>query len=530
MRRRAEFGIIALAAAFFLMFTAVGLNYFRLSQGGAAVGAGSSQALVELSAGESQGTIFDRELRPLTNASVRYRAAVVPGILEEDLSAYVLDKEELRQRLAEGEPFVIDCVKGALESDAVTVFEIPERYTGEETAPHVIGYLSQGKGVSGLEFAYDRLLREGALDNRVIYSADGFGQVLAGDGKSVSRSSKARTGVVTTLDRDLQQICHEEGLAMEKGAVVLSEVGTGDILALCSFPEFSRDDIASALTDWDSPLINRALYSYSVGSAFKLVTACEALSEGAGGFISTCTGSADISGQIFSCHRSDGHGQQDLSQAMTNSCNTYFIELSRILDTAKLRDLSFSLGFGRETHLCSGMTGSAGVLPTVEELMIPAELANFSFGQGRLTATPLQVNQLTGAIAGNGELALLRLIRGITLDGESVANEKAPQRSAVIDPEVAEELRLLMIHAVSDNESSNARSDIVTVGAKTSTAQTGRFSEEGEELCNAWITGFFPAYSPRYVLTVLVEDGGYGNDAAAPIFRRIAERTAELKG
>ncbi|HOR22406.1 MAG TPA: penicillin-binding transpeptidase domain-containing protein, partial [Ruminococcus sp.] len=62
----------------------------------------------------------------------------------------------------------------------------------------------------------------------------------------------------------------------------------------------------------------------------------------------------------------------------------------------------------------------------------------------------------------------------------------------------------------------------------TSTAQTGRFDENGEELCNAWITGFFPAYSPRYVLTVLVEDGGYGNDSAAPIFRRIAERISGL--
>lgn len=528
MRKRAEFGVLALAAVFFLMFTVIGLNYYRLSQGGGALPAQTSQAVVEISAGETQGTIFDREMRPLTNSSVRYRAVIAPSLLKEDMSSSVQDREELRRRLIEGKPFVIDCKEGTPESDAVTVFQIPERYPKEETAPHVIGYLSEEKGVSGLEFAYDRLLREGDTSNTVTYSADGFGQILAGDGKSVHRSSKAQTGVVTTLDKELQQICHEEGLAIGKGAIVLSEVGTGDILALCSFPEFRRDDIAAALSDDDSPLIHRALYAYSVGSAFKLVTACEALSEGAGGFVSSCTGSADISGQIFSCHRSDGHGQQDLSQAMINSCNTYFIELSRLLDTVKLRELAFSLGFGRETHLCSGMTGSAGVLPTVEQLMIPAELANFSFGQGKLTATPLQVNQLTAAIAGNGQLTLLRLIRGITLDGKSVANEKSPQRSQVIDPDIAEELRQLMIHAVSDNDSSNARSDLITVGAKTSTAQTGRFDENGEELCNAWITGFFPAYSPRYVLTVLVEDGGYGNDSAAPIFRRIAERISGL--
>ena len=80
-----------------------------------------------------------------------------------------------------------------------------------------------------------------------------------------------------------------------------------------------------------------------------------------------------------------------------------------------------------------------------------------------------------------------------------------------------------MVSAVRDNKNSNSRSKKVSVGAKTSTAQTGRFDEKGEELCNAWITGFFPSRKPRYAVTVLVEDGGYGNDAAAPVFAEIAD-------
>ena len=264
---------------------------------------------------------------------------------------------------------------------------------------------------------------------------------------------------------------------------------------MASFPEYSYDDIDKALNDERSPLINRVLYSYSVGSIFKLVTACEGIKEGKSGYRYRCTGDIGIDGQHFNCHKYDGHGVLDMTQAMTESCNTYFISLSRRFDIGNFRSLAARFGFGKENFLCSGIVGSAGVLPTEEELSVPAELANFSFGQGKLTATPLQVTQLACAIANDGEMPVLRLIKGITVDGTTVENEKPCQMSRVN----------------------------TTAGAKTSTAQTGRYDENGNEYCNGWITGFFPAYKPKYVLTVLVEDGGYGNDAAAPVFREIAD-------
>ncbi|MDE6798431.1 MAG: hypothetical protein K2J36_10555, partial [Ruminococcus sp.] len=234
-------------------------------------------------------------------------------------------------------------------------------------------------------------------------------------------------------------------------------------------------------------------------------------------------------GKIFNCHKTDGHGMQNLSEAITNSCTTYFINLSRILNVKKFRELAYNLGFGREIHLCSGMTASGGVLPTVEDLMIPAELANFSFGQGKLSATPLQITQLTCAIANNGKMPVLKLIKGMTPDGKDVLNEKNPQHSEVLERSVAKQLREMMISAVADNENSNARTVYTTVGAKTSTAHNGRTDKNGEELCHAWITGFFPADKPQYAVTVLVEDGGYGNDVSAPVFREIADRVSQEK-
>ncbi|MDE5862568.1 MAG: hypothetical protein K2H28_10310, partial [Ruminococcus sp.] len=99
----------------------------------------------------------------------------------------------------------------------------------------------------------------------------------------------------------------------------------------------------------------------------------------------------------------------------------------------------------------------------------------------------------------------------------------------VLERSVAKQLREMMISAVADNENSNARTSYTTVGAKTSTAQTGRTDKNGEELCHAWITGFFPADKPQYAVTVLVEDGGYGNDVSAPVFREIADRVSQEK-
>ncbi|MDE5569796.1 MAG: penicillin-binding protein 2 [Ruminococcus sp.] len=523
MRRKGEHRIIFIVSAFFLMFFGLSLNYFRLSYERKYVTTAMENAFVTINAGDSQGTIYDRNFTPLTNSSSKIVAIAVPSAVDYDeLYSLAVDKEKFSDDYSENLPFAFECSKKGTDSTGVTFFEIPKRY-GENTAPHVIGYLSEGEGASGIEYAYEMLLRSGNTENSVTYSTDGFGHILIGEGKSVTRSTKHQTGVVTTLDSKIQKICETAGKDIDKGAIVVSDVKTGEILALASFPEYDIQNIAPALTDERSPMINRALYSYSVGSIFKLVTACAGMNSDFSGYVYDCTGSCDVFGQNFSCHKKDGHGVQTLTQAMTNSCNPYFISMSSCLDIPKFRSLAYSFGFGREIFLCAGMISSAGVLPTVDELLVPAELANFSFGQGKLTATPLQINQMTCAIANGGELIMLRLIRGVTVDGETVGNEKSLQKSRIMTSDEAKELRKLMISAVYDNENSNSAARYVRTAAKTSTAQTGRFDENGEELCNAWVTGFYPASSPRYAITVLVEDGGYGNDSAAPIFSRIVD-------
>lgn len=126
-------------------------------------------------------------------------------------------------------------------------------------------------------------------------------------------------------------------------------------------------------------------------------------------------------------------------------------------------------------------------------------------------------------------MPVLRLIKGLTSNGINVENEKSPQYSYSIGEETADALKEMMTAAVTENENSNARPLYVSAGAKTSTAQTGQYNEKGDEICNAWITGFFPSENPEYAVTVLIEDGGYGNDSAAPIFKEIADCIIKMK-
>jgi len=530
MKKRAESGIIILGVVFALIFIVIIGNYFTIAADSKYAAAAAEQSKLTIKTENIEGNIYDRNMNLMVNSKKYHIAVAVPQAIDaEETAKFAEDKADFYKKFEKGAPFLFKCSEFTKESDGLTVFEVPMRYAENQVAQHVIGYTSGGEGVAGIEYAYDNILRECSGENSVTYTSDGFGRILIGEGKDVVRSGEINSGVVTTIDSRIQRVCEAAGRKIDKGAVIVTEVKTGDILALASFPDYSVFDLDNAVSDEDSPMINRALYSYSVGSVFKLVTACQGINEGYEGYMYNCTGSIDINGQIFRCHNLNGHGLQSMKEAMVNSCNTYFISLSSLLSVPDFRDTAFNLGFGREIHLCSGMTASGGVLPEEKELLIPAELANFSFGQGKLTAAPLQISQLTCAIANNGKMPALRIIKGVTSDGKSAENEKDPQYSFAMEPETANKLKKMMIAAVTDNENSNARPFYVSAAAKTSTAQNGHIDDDGNELYNAWITGFFPAYRPKYAITVLVEDGGFGNDYAAPVFREIADKITKLE-
>ena len=298
----------------------------------------------------------------------------------------------------------------------------------------------------------------------------------------------------------------------------------GDILACASVPVYNPDDLAASLDDPGSPFLNRALCAYNVGSVFKLAVAATALEcRPNAEYCSECEGSTEVYGQRFRCHAIAGHGLLDLRGAMTVSCNPYFISLTQLLPAADLHQTARLLGFGQPIQLAQGLTADAGRLQTAEELGVPAEKANFSFGQGKLLATPLHIAAMTACIANGGYWTVPRLVAGETPDGKTVTHEQEPYSRRVLKPETAARLREIMTAVLADPDHSNGAPSNVTAGGKTSTAQTGQFAPDGTEYCHAWMTGFFPADAPKYTVTVFVENGGSGNSTAAPVFRRIIE-------
>ncbi len=473
------------------------------------------------------GTIYDRNGEPVVNRTWEY-TAVVSGSSEsaEAILPYVTDRTAFYEKLSSGHPFICDVSADAYEDGVPLVFRVPVRYDETQPAQHIIGYTQDGKGVCGLEADFDEILRRDIGQTSVTFEVDGTGSVLSGETAVVRHAPAPVHGVVTTLDMDIQLICEQAAKSLGKGCIVVMDADSGDILGMVSVPSYSLEDMGSALESEDSPLINRALYPYPVGSIFKLVTSAAAIEASQQDFICTCKGSTKIGSQIFRCHNAKGHGRLTLETALIHSCNPYFIELGLRLSPLALFEKAAELGFGRGTALSDGINASSGYLPTVQELSLPAERGNFSFGQGRLTATPVQIARLTCIIANGGYMPEVRLVIGKTENGDAVSGGRSVKGEQVLDSETSDKLRLMMIGAVYGSSSFKGRPDGISAGAKTSTAQTGRYDENGTEYCHGWITGFFPANDPEYVVTVLAEDGGYGNEAAAPVFKEIAEGIA----
>lgn len=478
----------------------------------------------------TNANLYDANFHLLVNDTMQHIAVINPT--PEAVTAvlpHVLDKTAFYENLQYGTPFSCAVNTSELDCEDITIFDVPLRNTEPQLAQHLIGYTRDGEGVTGLEADYNTFLRSISAQSSVTFTVSGRGSVLAGE-KTIIRTGETITaGVVTTLHKDVQQICETVGeeLELKKGCIIVMNAQTGEILALCSFPSYTVSTLAEALESPDSPLINRALYAYPVGSIFKLIPAACALSQNLSNFQYNCTGSISIYDQIFHCHDRNGHGLQDLQAAMIHSCNPYFIALSQRLSAAKLYQTAKSLGFGVSLPLSDSIIADSGILPDLQDLQIPAEKANFCFGQGMLTASPLQIARMTCAIANGGNLPQAKLIRGISQDGVSLEQETPSVSTPALSEKIAATLQDLMIAAAYGNDTFQGIPDSVSVGAKTSTAQTGRYDENGVEYCHGWITGFFPASDPRYVVTVLAEDGGYGNDAAAPVFRTVIEQIVQ---
>ncbi len=501
--------------------------------------AASNQQSYKLKISDVRGTIYDCRNIPLVNSHKKLIAAVIPSVESLSILTPIVPeskKEDLYKKCSGNIPFTIE-VEKKVESPGVKVFEVPVRYYGVTLAAHVIGYISgDKKGVSGIEKAYDEYLSGKNQSISVKYDIDASGKNLPGGENNIieDKSYCISKGIVLNIDSRIQAIVEEcANKYMNRGAVLITEVPDCQIRASASLPSFLPQDVSSYLQDKDSPLLNRTLCSFNLGSIFKLVTSAASLKKGASEeILYDCQGADEVEDVKFKCFNSKKHGLINMEQAIAYSCNGYFIELIKnVISKEDLVNMSREFGLGKELMFAEGINSDSGKLPSIESLENIKTLANFSFGQGKLLATPLQIAALINSIASNGVYTKPKLIKGFA--GENMKLLKKDmyldlqKKERILPESIALKLKSFMKASVDYGTSSKGRPENipenVEVAAKTSTAQTG-IIENGKRVEQSWFAGFFPYDKPKYSIVILSEAGSGGGESAGPIFKEIVER------
>ncbi|MDD2956284.1 MAG: penicillin-binding protein 2 [Oscillospiraceae bacterium] len=521
--------VVILFAVLALLFTGILLRAGSLAGTGALEQAAAAQGGDTLEVYHSRGMIYDCRGEALVNRQVRYTGAVLPGLQNAPvLQSLIPSREQWLEKLKAGRPFLLDLPDQAVSAPGMEVFSVPVRYGGEKLAVHTIGYLNgAGEGVTGVELACNSLLSAGGEEVFATYQVDALGRGIGGAKPEIRRDGEQKSGVRLTLDRRIQEACESAMRQyVKRGAAIVMEAATGKLRAVVSLPDYDPTQVEETLGREDGPLVNRAFSAWAVGSTFKLLTAAAALENG----IEPqrryeCKGYIDVDGQIFRCNNWAGHGEITMEEAIMYSCNTYFINLALDLGGETLRETALNMGFSRGDRLAEGLETAAGNLPGKQALQNPAEVANFGFGQGLLTATPLQIAKMTAVFANEGGLVTPSLIEG-TVDGAGVltpAQDYSLNRA--VSPQTARVVAQAMRLTVEEGTGVLAAPERGGAGGKTASAQTGVMDgKTGEEIVHAWFSGFYPAAEPQYVIVVMIENGQSGNRAAAPVFKEIADR------
>jgi len=416
-------------------------------------------------------------------------------------------------------------------------------------------------GKSGIEKSRESVLRGSAGNSQVEVNA--LGRVI----KQLDRQEGEQGGdVVLTIDSALQMFTADR-IGNESAAAVVLDIHTGDILAMCSTPGFNpnsfnlgidHDEWRELLENPRKPLINKAIRGqYPPGSTFKMIVALAALEAGAVGpdHQVFCSGSVELGNHTFHCWKKHGHGRLNLTEALEQSCDVHFYEIAKRVGVNRIAEMAERFGLGRRIGIDIGGE-RPGLIPTKEwklatigEPWQGGETLNIGIGQGFVLTTPLQLAAMTAQIANGGKRLKPRLIhqpeaengRGAAAaeDGtaEVVENASLGLSKAALD------LVTEGMHRVSNSPRGTAfRSRIKDPGmemaGKTGTAQVRRISKAErdtrvrkneekpwEERDHALFVGFAPVHAPRYAVAVVVEHGGGGSKAAAPIARDILYET-----
>lgn len=485
------------------------------------------QSMYTLSVATMRGTIYDRNLEPLTNTGETLMAAVVPNVDSVARLYAATDgekREELRLALESGKPFLVE-VNTPISDENIETFTVYDRYEDVQPAANLIGYLQNGHGADGLEWSYDAALsgKKGRIN--VTFAIDAVGGAISGESMRIEDDYvMTEGGIVLTLDKAIQIAVEDACSEIQRGAAVVLDTKTGAVLASASFPAVQPDNLAANLEDENAPFVNRALSCYTPGSVFKLFAAAAALE---GGYdyraIYTCEGSIDVDGREFACYNHTAHGEVNMHTALRKSCNGYFIHLLQEIGPEPVLEMLRKVGFGESLELANGLTTNTGSLSTEAELQYLRALANFAFGQGDTTISPIQLAAAVNAIASGGVYTKPYVYLGIADANLETIRGELPEGEKVMEATTANRIMAYMKSTARYGTARLGAPENCTSGIKTGTAQTGIFSENGAEVLNYWYAGFIcdETETPRYTVVLLEESDEKSHTAVA--FKKIGE-------
>ncbi|PTV95526.1 peptidoglycan glycosyltransferase [Rhodobacter aestuarii] len=392
-------------------------------------------------------------------------------------------------------------------------------------------------GKSGVEAKLEDDLRGKAGQRRV--EVNSAGREMRELGR---REGDPGTALQLTLDTRLQNFALAR-LGEESAAAVVMDVTNGDVLAISSAPSFdpnlfvrgiSSADYKALMEDDHRPLADKTVQGlYPPGSTFKMVTLMAALEAGVIGPEETvrCPGYVEYGGRRFNCWKRAGHGRVNAWQSLEQSCDVYFYEVSQKVGIEAISAMARKLGIGVRHDLPMSAVAE-GNAPTKEwkaarygKDWLVGDTINASIGQGYVLASPLQLAVMASRIA-SGRAVKPRLLRA--RDGIEVPVEDAPELD-VKDTSLAM-ARKGMWAVVNGSHGTAGRSKIAaaewTMAGKTGTSQVrstvvNNNSVPWEQRDHALFVCFAPVDNPKYAVSLIVEHGGGGSTAAAPIARDI---------
>ena len=382
-------------------------------------------------------------------------------------------------------------------------------YPYDNLFSHVVGFSTNGR--TGVE-AYSNYY----LINSNISLAEKVANTTAG-------VKNPGNNVITSLDVDIQEAAYK-ALGVYDGAIIVTEVSTGRVLAMVSKPDFDPNQIVEM---WDalqedtesSVLLNRATQGlYPPGSTFKIVTTLEYIRENPdtyGKYSYVCNGSYKNGSDKIKCYHGSVHNRVDLTKSFAKSCNSSFANIGMSLDRSKFSETLDTLLFNQKLPwdflYAQSSTPVSGDISDSEMLQV-------SIGQGKVQMTPLHLNMITSAIANKGVLMYPRVTDRVEdANGNIIRNYKSSEYATLMTEEESAILTELMAEVVESGTGTKIQGYGYTVAGKTGSAEYNSNTDDS----HAWFTGFAPVENPEIAVTVIIEGAGSGGDYAVPLARRV---------